>query len=144
MNREQADQQIWQFKPIYFEIYADQLINVDPFIPSDINIVVKHNKVILQGNYGIDIFRNHRFVILVNGIINTYTKVEDIPSVIDNVIGYYPDDTHDITFTYTFSKNNQEFTYTHWVHHDMSRWETFLPELMKRETNGGWAYASSN
>lgn len=143
MNRTLANERLWQFKPVHFEIDADELVSVDPFIPDDINIFTHKGKIIIDGTYGIDIFPNHQFEILVKGQQVIFTKLEDIPLAFDNVIRYQPDDTHDITFTYTLKKDGVEFKYTHWIHHDMEPWERLLPELLKRETNGGWN-ASSN
>jgi hypothetical protein len=62
---------------------------------------------------------NHKFVILNNGILETYTKYEDIPESFDNVISFLPeipegphtDDEHDI----------------------IDQWNNKLRELMKRE-----------
>jgi hypothetical protein len=64
---------------------------------------------------------NHKFVILNKGILETYTKYEDIPESFDNVIEFLPeipegphtDDQHDI----------------------IDQWNDKLKELMKRETN---------
>lgn len=144
MNRDLADERLWQFRDIEFSIPADELISVEPFKPKDINIEQRNKSFVIQGQYGVDIFPNHKFVLLVNGELIEYNKVEELPTNFDNVIKYAPDDTHDITFTYTFKRNGKEFKYTHWVHHDMGIWEKFLPELIKRETNGGHKNASSN
>ena len=143
MNRQLADERLWQFRPVYFEIDADALVSIEPFKPNDIIVKLHNDKMIIQGAYGIDIFPDHKFTLLVNGKLVVYTNIEDIPKEFDNVISYAPDDTHDITFTYKFIREGKEFTYSHWVHHDMEIWERFLPELMKRETNGGWNRASS-
>jgi hypothetical protein len=64
---------------------------------------------------------SHKFVILNKGILETYTKYEDIPESFDNVIEFLPeipdgphaDDEHDI----------------------IDQWNDKLRELMKRETN---------
>jgi hypothetical protein len=64
---------------------------------------------------------SHKFVILNKGILETYTKYEDIPESFDNVIEFLPeipdgphtDDEHDI----------------------IDQWNDKLKELMKRETN---------
>lgn len=140
MNRDLANERVWQFRPIHFDVDADEFVSVTPFMPKD--ITVSNNSV--SGAYGIDTFPNHKFTLLVNGVLTVYTTVESIPEHFDNVISFAPDDTHDITFTYIFKKDGKEFAYSHWVHHDMEIWERFLPELMKRETNGGWSHASSN
>jgi hypothetical protein len=63
---------------------------------------------------------NHKFVILNNNVLETYTKYEDIPESFDNVIEFLPeipegphtDDEHDI----------------------IDQWNNKLKELMKRET----------
>lgn len=145
MSRYLADEQLWQFKPVYSLITADEFLGIDPFMPKDIEVTKQgRNNYTIKGSYGIDIFTNHKFTLLVNNELITYDRVESIPEKFDNVISYAPDSTHDITFTYKFKHQGQEFNYTHWVHHDMCVWEEFLPELLKRETNGGWAHASSN
>lgn len=138
MNRDLANEQVWQFTPLWFVVDATEFIAVTPFNAQTIKVGIVNGQMVIYGTYGIDIFPNHKFTLLVDGGIKEYYAVEDIPEHFDNVIKYEPDDTHDITFTYTFSKDGKEFNYTHWVHHDMIIWETFLPELMNRETNGGW------
>ena len=144
MNRELADERLWQYKPIRFAVEADEFIGVVPFQPYNIDVSKQDNQYVIQGNYGIDIFSNHKFTLLVNGKAETYTRLEDIPFEFDNVINFAPDDTHDITFTYTFKQLGNLIKYTHWVHHDMSPWEKILSELIAKETNGGWNRARSN
>lgn len=144
MNREQANERLWQFKPVLTQINADEFVGVTPFQPCEITVTKQDGNYIIQGSYGIDIFPNHKFTLLVNGKLVTYTCLEDIPFEFDNVINFAPDDTHDITFTYTFKQHGELIKYTHWVHHDMSPWEKILPELVARETNGGWNRARSN
>lgn len=144
MNKEQANEQVWQFKSIEFLVSADELVTVDPFKPADIIVTKTKKGIKISGRYGVDIFPNHQFTLLVDGKLKEYTRVEELPETFDNVINYAPDPTHDITFTYTFKKNGKEFKYIHWVHHDMAIWEKFLVELMRRETDGGRKNASSN
>lgn len=144
MSREQANERLWQFKPVRSAVEADEFVGITPFHPADIEVHQQGSYWVIEGMYGIDIFPNHKFVLRVNGKLETYTRLEDIPFEFDNVINFAPDDTHDITFCYRFRKQGDEFEYTHWIHHDMSPWEKLLPELIARETNGGWNRARSN
>lgn len=67
----------------------------------------------------------HEFVILRNGILETYNKYEDIPEDFDNVIKFkpeIPDEPH-----------------THEQHEEIDSWNEKLKELLKKEKN-----ASSN
>ncbi len=119
-------------------IEADELVSVTPFLPADITVIKQEDGVLLHGHYGLDLFPNHKFLVRIDGELKEYNTTESIPLEFDNVVDYSPDSTHDITFTYTFKKDNIQFTLDHWVHHDMSVWERYLPELLLRETNGGW------
>jgi hypothetical protein len=65
------------------------------------------------------------FVILRNGVLETYDKYEDIPQKFDNVIKFIP--------------NYSDGPHTHEEHNEMHLWNDKLKELLKRETN-----ASSN
>jgi len=64
---------------------------------------------------------SHKFVILNKGILETYTKYEDIPESFDNVIEFLPeipdgphtDDEHDI----------------------IDQWNDKLSSLLKRQTH---------
>lgn len=63
-----------------------------------------------------------KFVILRNGILETYTKYEDIPLEFDNLIEFRPwvdEDHHD---------------HDDHDHEELSEWNEKLKELMKRET----------
>jgi hypothetical protein len=62
---------------------------------------------------------NHKFLILNNGIIETYTKYEDIPESFDNVIQFLPE--------------IPEGPHTHEEHDIIDQWNDKLKELMKRE-----------
>lgn len=64
----------------------------------------------------------HKFVILVNGELITYTRYEDIPEVFDNVIQFIPE--------------IPEPPHAHDQHEEIDSWNDKLKELMKRETNG--------
>lgn len=64
----------------------------------------------------------HKFVILVNGKIETYSSYEDIPQVIDNVIEFLP--------------HVQEPPHSENEHEQIEQWNNKLKELLKRETNG--------
>jgi hypothetical protein len=62
----------------------------------------------------------HKFVILNNGVLETYTKYEDIPESFDNVIN--------------FSPKIPDGPHTHDEHDEIDQWNDKLKELMKRET----------
>ena len=62
----------------------------------------------------------HKFVILKNGILETYTKYEDIPESFDNVIEFLPE--------------IPPGPHTHEDHEEIDSWNDKLKELMKRET----------
>ena len=62
---------------------------------------------------------NHKFVILNNGVLETYTKYEDIPESFDNVIQFLPE--------------IPEGPHTHEEHDIIDQWNDKLKELMKRE-----------
>jgi hypothetical protein len=67
----------------------------------------------------------HEFVILRNGILETYNKYEDIPEEFDNVIKFkpkMPDEPH-----------------TDHDHEEIEKWNEKLRYLLKKEKN-----ASSN
>jgi len=61
----------------------------------------------------------HKFVILNNDVLETYTKYEDIPESFDNVIKFLPE--------------IPEGPHTHDQHDEISQWNDKLKELMKRE-----------
>ena len=63
----------------------------------------------------------HQFIILRNGILETYDKYEDIPEEFDNVIKFLPeipDEPH-----------------THEQHEEIDSWKDKLKDLIKREKN---------
>lgn len=62
----------------------------------------------------------HKFVILNNGILETYTKYEDIPLQFDNLIEFIPE--------------LPDGPHTHEQHEEIDAWNDKLKELMKRET----------
>jgi len=62
---------------------------------------------------------NHEFVILINGILETYTKYEDIPESFDYVIKFLP--------------QIPEPPHTEAQHEEIEQWNDKLQELMKRE-----------
>ena len=62
----------------------------------------------------------HEFVILRNGILETYDKYEDIPQTFDNVIKFLPE--------------IPPGPHTHEQHEEIDAWGDKLKELMKRET----------
>jgi hypothetical protein len=67
----------------------------------------------------------HKFVIMVNGELKTYTNYDDIPETFDHVIEFIPD--------------VPEPPHTEEQHDDIDKWTFRLHELMEREK-----YASSN
>jgi hypothetical protein len=64
----------------------------------------------------------HEFVLLVNGELRTYSKLEDIPEKFDNVIKFLPE--------------IPEPPHTEHQHEEMDVWNDRLKELLSRETNG--------
>jgi hypothetical protein len=62
----------------------------------------------------------HEFKVLVDGKVKIYSKFEDIPLVIDNVISFKPE--------------IPEGPHTEEQHHEIHEWEHKFKELMKRET----------
>ena len=63
----------------------------------------------------------HEFVILRNGILETYNKYEDIPESFENVIKFIPE--------------IPDGPHTHEQHEEIDSWNDKLKELLKRETN---------
>ncbi len=61
----------------------------------------------------------HRFVILVNGVLNTYNDYNSIPVIFDNVI--------------EFSPSIPEGPHTEDQHKEIDSWNDKLKELLKRE-----------
>ena len=68
---------------------------------------------------------SHEFVILRNGVLETYNKYEDIPESFDNVIKFLPE--------------IPDGPHTHEQHEEIDSWNDKLKDLLKRERN-----ASSN
>lgn len=62
---------------------------------------------------------SHRFVILNDGIIETYNKYEDIPEFFDNIIEFAPE--------------IPEGPHTHEEHDEIDQWNKRLKELLSRE-----------
>ena len=142
MNRDQADHQIFQYRPVQATVSADAFVGVEPFFPAGISLSWTNGRCTIEGSYGIDTFPEHRFVLLVNGNLRTFHRWADLPDEFDNVIEFAPDTTHDRTFIYTFLLDGVAVTHSHWVHHDMAPWEDRLRELVARENNGGWNASS--
>jgi len=63
----------------------------------------------------------HEFVILRNGILETYNKYEEIPEKFDNLIKFLPD--------------IPDGPHTHEQHEEIDSWNEKLKELLKKETN---------
>ena len=139
MDRNDADHQLWQHRPVRVEVEADAFVGVTPYLPRD--LVVRDEgggRFVIAGTYGFDTFRDDSFVLLIDGQPRTFRRWEDIPEVFDNVIRFTPDPTHDLTFVFSFEKGGETLEHCHWVHHDMEPWEDRLRALVARETNGGW------
>lgn len=62
----------------------------------------------------------HRFVILIDGQLKTYTDYNSIPLVFDNVIEFLP--------------SIPEGPHTEEQHIELDSWNNKLKELLKRET----------
>jgi hypothetical protein len=140
-HRDEADHQLWQYADVRVEVEADAYVGVEPFLPQGVRVERVDGRFVIAGAYGADLFTDHRFTILVDGVQRVYTSLDDIPERFDNVIHFAPDATHDITFVYTFERGGQRFAHSHWIHHDMEPWNGILRSLLTRETNGGWTYA---
>lgn len=138
MDRNAADHQLWQHKPVEIEVLADAFLSVSPYLPADLSVERRGEGFVISGMYGMDTFREDHFLLLIDGEKRTFRRWEDIPPRIDNVIEFTPDPTHDLTFLFTFERDGETFIHSHWVHHDMEPWEHRLRELLARETNGGW------
>jgi hypothetical protein len=63
-----------------------------------------------------------RFIVLLNGILTDYSNSEDIPMEFDSMISFEPE--------------YPEGPHTDEDHEEMSKMNTLLQELMKRETRG--------
>jgi len=62
---------------------------------------------------------NHKFLILKDGVLEVYTKYEDIPESFDNVIEFLP--------------HIPAGPHTHDEHSEIEQWNQRLQDLMKRE-----------
>lgn len=62
----------------------------------------------------------HKFVILRNGVLETYDKYEDIPETFDNVIEFLPEIPPE--------------PHSHDEHEEIDSWNEKLQKLLKRET----------
>jgi hypothetical protein len=62
----------------------------------------------------------HKFVVLNNGVLETYTKYEDIPESFDNVIQFLPE--------------IPEGPHSEEEHNMIDQWNDKLVELLKRQT----------
>lgn len=142
MDRNDADHRFWQYKDVQVEVVADSFLSVSPYLPADIRVEKHDGGFVISGQYGIDTFREDRFVLLVDGQLRTFHRWEDIPERFDNVIEFTPDPLHDLTFLFTFERGGDRFIHSHWIHHDMEPWQDRLRELIARETNGGWNASS--
>lgn len=123
-------------------------VDITPFKPADLVIQEVNGGISITGFYGGDVFTNHEFVILLNGQLVTYNKIDDLPAAFDNVIKFYPDPTHDKTFTINFQRvpiqtdpqvpagSPVDDSATQYVHADNSVWIPVLKDILTRETNG--------
>jgi hypothetical protein len=142
MDRALAHHRLWQFKPFTVHVQADAFVRVEPIVPEGVEVAPTPGGFTIRGTYGFDCFTDNRFVVRVDGALQTYTRYADIPAVIDNVVEFVPDDTHDITFSYHFLRDGEPLVHTHWVHHETHPWIARLHALVARETNGGWSACS--
>jgi hypothetical protein len=63
----------------------------------------------------------HKFVILKNGVLETYHKYEDIPEKFDNLIEFLPE--------------IPDGPHTHEQHEEIETWNEKLHLLLKKEKN---------
>ena len=64
------------------------------------------------------------FQLIVNGILETYTKYEDIPDTFENVIKFLPD---------LPEPEGEDGNHTDEQHAEMARWNGRLQTLMEKE-----------
>tara|TARA_Y100000004_G_scaffold157494_1_gene183243 strand:+ start:632 stop:850 length:219 start_codon:yes stop_codon:yes gene_type:complete len=64
------------------------------------------------------------FQLVVNGILETYTKYEDIPDTFENVIKFLPD---------LPEPEGEDGNHTDEQHAEMARWNSRLQALMEKE-----------
>lgn len=64
----------------------------------------------------------HQFVILKNGVLESYDNFEDIPEKFDNVIKFLPE--------------IPDAPHTEDQHEEIHQWHHRLKDLLKRETRG--------
>ena len=64
------------------------------------------------------------FQLVVNGILETYTKYEDIPDTFENVIKFLPD---------LPEPEGEDGNHTDEQHAEMARWNGSLQALMEKE-----------
>ena len=64
------------------------------------------------------------FQLIVNGILETYTKYEDIPDTFENVIKFLPD---------LPEPEGEDGNHTDEQHAEMARWNGRLKALMEKE-----------
>jgi hypothetical protein len=63
----------------------------------------------------------HRFVLMIDGELKTYTKFEDIPENFDHVIEFVP--------------NIPDGPHTHEQHEEIEQWNIRLRELIAKENS---------
>ncbi len=68
------------------------------------------------------------FQLVVNGILETYTKYEDIPDTFENVIKFLPD---------LPEPEGEDGNHTDEQHAEMARWNGRLQALMEKERARG-------
>jgi hypothetical protein len=61
----------------------------------------------------------HKFVLMVNGVLNTYTRFEDIPEDFDHIIEFLPD--------------IPDPPHTHAQHEEIDAWHQRLKDLIAKE-----------
>ena len=78
MERTEADQQIWQHKPVQVEVVADTFLSVSPYLPADLRVEKRDGCFVIVGHYGMDTFRNTPSDSRRRGV-RTFRRIEDIP-----------------------------------------------------------------
>jgi len=124
-----ADHKTTQFEPVNIGIDG-KFQSIRPFLPTDLKIDDNNcGTCTLTGCFGFDVFSDNKFQIIVNNEMKIYTRFEDIPDNIDNVISFMPDISHHVVFTVETDKD----TATIYVHRESTRWLDRLYELRRRE-----------
>lgn len=141
--------EVWQFETVnevitFQNAESVELINVDPYLPSDINVTTTsaagNINFIITGFYGEDLAVDHQFMVRSGDSFATYTSYNTlISSKFDNIIKFRPDPSHHKIVSYTLNVQNSithvvtQNTYTQYVHMDHSRWNERLKTALQFE-----------